>query len=104
MDFIYLPLAGCIGALVTLLTTTRITKLTKARFWVDLGRLFSGSSTAHYLTPLAINYFSLSTQYQQSVAFLIGIGSMQIIATIHKKMHEELDSSSVVDLIKSAKK
>lgn len=96
-----IPIAGCLGSLVSILVASKYNNFTFRRFLMHIGRLVAGSVTGFYLTPLALLYTHLDSTLQQSISFVIGVTVTQIITAIHRNVHKELDSKDVIDIIKS---
>jgi len=66
-------LAGFAGGVISL---TFVRSLTKG--YAALA-VFTGSMTAGYVTPLINQYFTLSSEGQNGIAFLLGLTAMNLI-------------------------
>lgn len=73
-----LALAGLAGGVVSL---SYIKPLTK---WQAFLAVFTGAVSAAYITPLIVNYFSLSSSGEHGAAFLTGLVAMNLIPGIIK--------------------
>ena len=78
-----LAFAGALGALASLPFHSDVQTFAQRAFAVG-----SGAASAHYVTPLAVEYFSLSTARSGSVAFLVGLFGMSFAAAAVKAVRE----------------
>lgn len=58
--------------------------------------LLSGAASAHYLTPLVIEFFSVNSQSVGGVGFLLGAFGGSIVAAVTKA----INSSELAEIIK----
>lgn len=69
-------LAGFVGSLVAL---TFLRELTRLQMLAALG---TGLATSTYLTPLVMRYFTIPSDMNDGVAFLLGVVAMNIIPAV----------------------
>jgi len=69
-------LAGFVGSLVAL---TFLRELTRLQMLAALG---TGLATSTYLTPLVMHYFTIPSDMNDGVAFLLGVVAMNIIPAV----------------------
>lgn len=72
-----LAFAGALGALLSLPFHPDVKTFSQRALVVA-----SGSAFAHYVTPLALDYFGTSIERSGSVAFIFGLFGMSITAAI----------------------
>lgn len=80
-EAVQLLVAGAIGAMVSLPFHSEI-KTYASRFTA----VCFGSASAHYLTPLVLDYFSIAITRSGGVAFLLGLFGMSATAAVFRTL------------------
>lgn len=74
-------LGGILGALLSLAFLERATGP-----FAKVTAIFGGWAIAHFVTPLAVEYFGLTSRWQGGMGFLLGLFGMLIVAAIARAL------------------
>lgn len=89
-DVFDMAFAGALGALASLPFHADVRTFGQRVFAVG-----SGAAAAHYVTPLVIEYFSITTPKAGSVAFLVGLFGMSIAAAILRSIKDGIVTQAI---------
>lgn len=105
MDAYYIPLAGFLGSLSSILITCKYVGLTKRLIAMYSGRVISGAILGHYLSPLVIDYYQLIVTKQQAISCIIGLCVTQVVGLAHHAINKgDFNSRDLIDVIRNDKK